>query len=78
MRFTRRRGFLRYPAGRVSTMNVVDRLEAEGVVLVIRPSAALSAKRTESDVRKLEAIYARGYADAAGRFEALRAYLTAD
>ena len=82
LRYPRYKGLARAFVSRARrynrTMNVVDRLEAEGVVLVIRPSAALSAKRTESDVRKLEAIYARGYADAAGRFEALRAYLTAD
>jgi predicted patatin/cPLA2 family phospholipase len=57
------------------SMQQIERLEAAGTVFVIRPRAALKVKRTESDVRKLEAIYARGYRDAAEREAALAAYL---
>ncbi len=37
--------------------------------------ADLAVKRTESDVRKLEKIYTRGYNDAAQRFAELKTYL---
>jgi predicted patatin/cPLA2 family phospholipase len=56
-------------------MRQIERLEAGGDVFVIRPRAALEVSRTESDVRKLEAIYARGYRDAAARDADLAAYL---
>ncbi len=59
------------------TMNRIDRLEAEGAVFVIRPGAALRVKRTEKDVRKLEAIYVRGYHETAARLDDLKAYLAA-
>ncbi len=59
------------------TMDRIDRLETAGTVFVIRPDAALNVRRTETDVRKLEAIYARGYDDAAKRLAALKNYLAA-
>lgn len=57
------------------TMAQIEALEADGAVFVIRPAADLAAKRTESDVRKLEKIYTRGYNDAAQRFAELKTYL---
>ncbi len=57
------------------TMDLIDRLEAAGTVLVIRPGSDLKVKRTETDRRKLEAIYTRGYEDVTGRLGELAAYL---
>ena len=56
-------------------MQQIEKLEAAGAVFVIRPRAALEVSRTETDVGKLEAIYTRGYRDAAGREADLTAYL---
>ena len=56
-------------------MQEIEKLEAAGDVFVIRPRVALEVSRTESDARKLEAIYSRGYRDAAGREADLTAYL---
>ncbi len=56
-------------------MAQIEALEADGAVFVIRPAADLAVKRTESDVRKLEKIYTRGYNDAAQRFAELKTYL---
>ena len=59
------------------TLDRIAGMEAAAAVFVIRPSVPLQAKRTENDVRKLEAIYARGYRDAAERLEKLKDYLAA-
>ncbi len=56
-------------------MQQVEELQAAGAVFVIRPGADLAVKRTEGDVRKLEAIYAKGYRDAAAHEAALGDYL---
>ena len=56
-------------------MQQVEKLEAAGAVFVIRPGVDLAVKRTEGDVRKLEAIYVHGYRDAAAHEAALADYL---
>ncbi len=43
------------------TLDYVDRLEAEGKALVIRPRAPLRVGRTCDDPAKLEELYAEGY-----------------
>ncbi len=79
--YPRYRGLARALATRTQrynrTMERVDRLAAEGAAVVIRPAADLKVRRTESDRRKLVAIYARGYADLTGRLGELAAYLGA-
>ncbi|MDJ0720152.1 MAG: patatin family protein [Desulfobacterales bacterium] len=79
LRYPRYKGLVRAFCTRARrynrTMARIARLEAAGAVFVIRPAAALRVKRTERDKRKLEAIYRRGYRDAAERFAALQAYL---
>ncbi len=79
LRYPRCRGLARAFVTRARrynrTMDLIDRLETEGAVFVIRPDAALKVKRTETDVRKLEAIYDRGYNDVAERFAELKAYV---
>ncbi|MBL0713081.1 MAG: patatin family protein [Desulfosarcina sp.] len=59
------------------TVALIDQLEGEGAIFVIRPRGLLDVRRTERNVRKLEAVYARGYRDAADRFEAMTTYLGA-
>lgn len=42
-------------------LELVDRLEAEGRILPIRPRHPLEVDRLECDTKKLEALYAEGY-----------------
>ncbi len=43
-------------------LDFIDRLEAEGKALVIRPVNPIQVSRTENDTKKLEALYEEGYA----------------
>lgn len=52
------------------------RLEQEGKVFVIRPSAPIGISRTERDPDKLQAVYDLGRHDAAACMEKLKAYLS--
>ncbi|MDY4527224.1 MAG: DUF6363 domain-containing protein, partial [Parabacteroides sp.] len=45
-------------------LDLVEQLEAEGKVLVIRPETPLQVGRTGQDPVKLEALYQEGYATA--------------
>lgn len=51
-------------------LDYIDRLEAEGKALVIRPDSPVNVGRTENNPRKLAALYEEGYA--AGRILAQR------
>ncbi len=42
-------------------LDLIDRLEAEGRILAIRPQRPIEVDRLESDVQKLEALYYEGY-----------------
>lgn len=53
----------------------IERMQREGRVFVIRPKKASGVGRVEKDAEKLRALYEEGYADAAGCYEALKAYL---
>lgn len=46
------------------TLDLLDKLEAEGKCFVIRPSVPLEVSRFEKNKEKLEAIYNQGYKDA--------------
>ncbi|MBS5951841.1 MAG: patatin family protein, partial [Clostridium sp.] len=46
------------------TLDLLDKLEAEGKCFVIRPSAPLEVSRFEKNKEKLDAIYNQGYKDA--------------
>ena len=49
-------------------LDFIDRLEAEGRALVIRPEKPMKVERTEKDTRKLKALYEEGYACARKAF----------
>lgn len=57
------------------TVRQIERLEAAGKLFVIRPSRALELKRTEHDVKKLDAAYELGRADALQRMEGMKKWL---
>ena len=57
------------------TVRQIERLEAAGKLFVIRPSRALELKRTEHDVKKLDAAYELGRADALQRMEGIKKWL---
>ncbi len=50
-------------------LELVDRLEAEGRILAIRPEHPLEVGRLESDTKRLTALYEEGYACARRAFE---------
>lgn len=50
-------------------LDLVDRLEAEGRILAIRPQRPIVVGRLESDERKLTDLYEEGYACAKAAFE---------
>lgn len=54
------------------TMDLIDELEKEGRVFVIRPSAGMSISRLEKRPEKLDAMYELGYEDAKASFDALK------
>ena len=57
------------------TVRQIERLEAAGKLFVIRPSRALELKRTEHDVKKLDAAYELGRSDALQRMEGMKKWL---
>ncbi len=57
------------------TMDLVDRLEEEGEIFVIRPKTAIQAGRVERNKTKLYATFDQGYNDAAALYEGLKAFL---
>ena len=58
------------------TMDLIDQMEREEKIFVIRPKGDIKAGRMERNKDKLYALYDQGYADASGCFEALCAYLS--
>ena len=56
-------------------MDEIDRLEASGAALVLRPPEALGVSRTESDPRQLERVYHIGRQEAEKRMPEIRAFL---
>lgn len=58
------------------TLDEIERLEREGKVIVIRPSAPFKVGRMEKDSSKLEALHDLGYKDAAEAKEKLQEWLS--
>lgn len=58
-----------------NTMNLIDRLEAQGKIFVIQPELPLLASRIEKDQYKLKELYMQGYRDAERKFEALKRFI---
>lgn len=56
-------------------MKLIERLEKEGKILVIRPRSPLSIGRLESDLDKLQRIYNIGYADGVRIVEQVKKFL---
>ena len=56
-------------------MDLIDRLEKEGKVLVIRPKAPLEARQIERNKEKLYNVYDQGYTDASDYFDELSVFL---
>lgn len=79
VRYPRFRGLCRAFAHRHieynETMDLIERLEDEGRVFVIRPSQAIPVGRAERDKGKLYAAYDKGYTKASALYDALRSYL---
>ncbi len=79
LRYPRFRGLCRAFSNRHigynETMDLIERLEEEGRVFVIRPSEAIPVGRAESDKRKLYAAYDKGYNEASLSYGELRSYL---
>ena len=59
-----------------STLDHLDSLEKEGVVLIIAPSKDLHVKRLEKDTEKLRAIYELGRSDTTAELEKIRAFFS--
>lgn len=62
---------LRYNAA----LDLLERLEAQGDTLVLRPSRPLPIRRVENDPQRLREAYAIGREDAAKRLEEIRTFL---
>lgn len=60
------------------TMDLIDRLAAEGKVFLIRPREPLGAARIERNPERLHGVYDLGYRDASACHGALHAYLNPD
>ena len=46
------------------TLETIERMEAEGSAIIIRPSTKVEVGRMEKDPRKLEKLHELGYEDA--------------
>lgn len=57
------------------TMDLIERLEAEGKAFTLRPKTKLIAGRIEQNKKKLYTTYDQGYNDAVGSFDDLLAFL---
>lgn len=57
------------------TLKKISKLEQEGSVFVIRPSAFIKVKHMEMDIQKVEAIYHLGMHDALERMNDLKKFL---
>lgn len=57
-------------------MDEIDRLEADGILFVIRPSQPVLVSRTEKNQKKLEDLFKLGQADAESQLSALLDFLT--
>ena len=57
-------------------LDLLDKLEKEGKVLVIAPTRDLGVKRIEKDEGKVRAIYGLGRQDTLSRLEEIRDFLS--
>ena len=58
-------------------LDLLDQLEAQGKVFVLRPPVPVTVSRTEKDVAKLQALYDQGRETCLARLEELKVYLEA-
>ena len=58
-----------------NTMDLIDRLEKEEKVFVIRPDRPLNAGQIERNKEKLYLVYDQGYADTSSCFDELSSFL---
>lgn len=56
------------------SLDVIEKLEAEGKIIVIRPSVEPNVGRTEKNLEKLKALYDLGYNDAKKRYQDILRY----
>lgn len=59
------------------TLDFIDKLEAEGKVIVIRPSAKLQVGRLEKDTKKLNDLFQNGYEDLKNSYEKIISFIGA-
>ncbi|MBR5421053.1 MAG: patatin family protein [Lachnospiraceae bacterium] len=57
------------------TLDLIERLEGEGRIVVLRPESLIQIERIEKDPKKLKILYLQGYHDAAMNLEVIRNYL---
>ena len=57
------------------TVELIEKLEAEGRIYVIRPKAEIEVGRLEKDTAKLTALYETGYKEAEEYYDGLKRYL---
>ncbi len=57
------------------TVELIEQLEAQGKIFVIRPKATVEVGRLEKDTEKLTELYNTGYREAEEYYEGLKAYL---
>lgn len=57
------------------SLEIIDELEAKGLIKVIRPTDTKNFSRTEKDLDKIKALYQEGYDTIAQNIEEIKAYL---
>ncbi len=67
--------FVNTPKVYSDELDELDRLEAAGRAMVIRPAFPVDVSRTEKDATKLIALYREGRKEAEDRIDAIKAYL---
>ena len=58
------------------TMDLIDKYESEGKIIVLRPSELVKMKRVEKDTNKLQRIYDLGVSDCINNLNKIKEYLS--
>ena len=56
-------------------MDLIEKLESENKIVVLRPSKFINVKRVEKDTTKLQSIYDLGVYDCTESLDKIREYL---